>query len=308
MKNKNIEHLLKNNRFCALAIDQGTSLKNLIKNKKKNFLTEDYFNFKKYIISNLSNHVSSILFDYDTYIHDSIYKNLETQKIIAYEDDAYNIENLEKITKLPTKNFDHLLNNFGALKFFMYYNPDSNRSINEKKKLLIIKVSEICKNYNLPFLFEPLLYFDDSLGYNIEEFYKRKPQHVSYFYKEFSKLKYSIDIIKIEFPFNEFEVKGFDNDNSYNWYSFKDCEKLLKDTFMDFSTPFVFLSAGMNFNNFYKSLSLAKSSGINFLGFLCGRSIWYDAIDIFANSDQEMFINWIKNEGKNRITKLISVI
>ena len=190
----------------------------------------------------------------------------------------------------------------------MYFNPDTAEQINQKKKLLIIHISQICKKYNIPFLFEPLLYFDNSIGYSVNEFYKKKPRYISYFYKEFSKKEYSIDVIKIEFPFNEFEVKGFDNDNIGNYYSLNDCENLLKETFLESSTPFVFLSAGMKFNNFYNSLSLAKSSGINFLGFLCGRSIWYDAIEIFANSDKKVFIDWIQTEGQNRINKLISAI
>jgi hypothetical protein len=30
-------------KFCSLAIDQGTSLKNIIKEKKEDFIEEDYF-------------------------------------------------------------------------------------------------------------------------------------------------------------------------------------------------------------------------------------------------------------------------
>lgn len=64
----------------------------------------------------------------------------------------------------------------------------------------------------------------------------------------------------------------------------------------------------MKFNNFYNSLSLAKSSGIDFTGFLCGRSIWYDAINIFSCDSNEKFINWILNEGKSRLVKLKSTL
>ena len=152
------------------------------------------------------------------------------------------------------------------------------------------------------------MYFDDSIGYNLKDYYKKKPEYISFFYNEFSKLDYLVDIIKIEFPFNEFEIKEFDNGNSNFLYSMKDCEKLLQDTFSQSTTPFVFLSAGMKFNNFYNSLCLAKSSNINFLGFLCGRSLWYDSINIFANSNHELFIDWIKTEGIKRINKLKSAI
>ena len=134
MTNSKINNLLIDNKFFSLAIDQGTSLKNLIKDKKEDFVEEDYFNFKKHIILNIADSVSSILFDYHTFETDDIFKKLKVPKIIAYEDDAYNIDNLDMITKLPSNNFDHKLNEFSALKFFMYFNPDSNSEINNKKK------------------------------------------------------------------------------------------------------------------------------------------------------------------------------
>ena len=49
MINSKINNLLMDNKFCSLAIDQGTSLKNIIKEKKEDFIEEDYFNFKKHI-------------------------------------------------------------------------------------------------------------------------------------------------------------------------------------------------------------------------------------------------------------------
>ena len=55
MKTSRIQDLLDKNKFFSLAIDQGTSLKNLIKENKKDFKENDYFYFKKQIILNLSN-------------------------------------------------------------------------------------------------------------------------------------------------------------------------------------------------------------------------------------------------------------
>ena len=47
MKTSRIQDLLDKNKFFSLAIDQGTSLKNLIKENKKDFKENDYFYFKK---------------------------------------------------------------------------------------------------------------------------------------------------------------------------------------------------------------------------------------------------------------------
>ena len=53
MKTSRIQDLLDKNKFFSLAIDQGTSLKNLIKENKKDFKENDYFYFKKQVIINL---------------------------------------------------------------------------------------------------------------------------------------------------------------------------------------------------------------------------------------------------------------
>ena len=133
-----INDVLINKKFFALAIDQGTSLKEIINQKKNNFKDEDYFFFKKNIIEILGSNLSAVLFDFDTYEKHEKFKNLNIPKIIAYEDDAYNIDNVERITKLPTnKSIDKTIDDFKAIKFFMYYNPESPQKINNKKNILI---------------------------------------------------------------------------------------------------------------------------------------------------------------------------
>ena len=71
-----------------------------------------------------------------------------------------------------------------------------------------------------------------------------------------------------------------DDYNNVNTISY--CEEILLNTFGKTMKPFVFLSAGMKFSNFYKSMSISMKLNINCLGFLCGRSLWQDSIDIFS--------------------------
>ena len=306
-KQQHFNNLLQNGKFAALAIDQGTSLKDIIKEKKgKTFTSSDYYFFKKQIVLNLGISASSILFDYDTYLNEPSYRSIETSKIIGYEDDAYNMDNKSRITLLPKKlhHSDKIIKDFSAIKFFMYFNPDSDLAVNNEKLKLIKHVGSICKVLDIPYLFEPLLYFDEDTNIDYHSYLLKKPIYIKSFYKEFSKEEYQVDIIKIEFPFNEFEVNGFENDNTSTIYSHENCCEIMKECFENAATPFVFLSAGMKFNNFLQSLELAKSSKINFLGFLCGRSIWQDSIDVFCNSGEEKFKDWIDGEGTERMQKL----
>ena len=306
-KQQHFKKLLQNEKFAALAIDQGLSLKDIIKEKKgKTFTPSDYYFFKQQIILNLGVNASSILLDHDTYLSDPSFRSIETSKIIAYEDDAYNIDNQSRITLLPKKlhQNDEIIKDFSAIKFFMYFNPDSDLNINYEKLKLIKYVGSICVELGIPYLFEPLLYFDEGINIDYQSYLFKKPIYIKSLYKEFSKEEYQIDVIKIEFPFNEFEVSGFENDNTSSIYSYENCSEIMQECFEHVTTPFVFLSAGMKFNNFKHSLELAKSSKINFLGFLCGRSIWQDSIDIFCKSGQEKFIDWINVEGKERLQNL----
>jgi len=306
-KQQHFNNLLQNEKFAALAIDQGTSLKDIIKEKKgKAFTSSDYYFFKRQVVLNLGVKASSILFDHDTYLNEPSYRAIETSKIIAYEDDAYNIVNKSRITLLPKKlhHSDEIIKDFSAIKFFMYFNPDSDLAINNEKVKLIKHVGSICKDLDMPYLFEPLLYFDEDTNIDYHSYLLKKPIYIKSFYKEFSKEEYQVDVIKIEFPFNEFEVSGFENDNTSAIYSRENCSEIMQECFENVTTPFVFLSAGMKFNNFLQSLELAKSSKINFLGFLCGRSIWQDSIDIFCKFGKEEFQDWIDGEGKERMQKL----
>ena len=299
-----INDVLINKKFFALAIDQGTSLKEIINQKKNNFKDEDYFFFKKNIIEILGSNLSAVLFDFETYEKHEKFKNLNIPKIIAYEDDAYNIDNVERITKLPTnKSIDKTIDDFKAIKFFMYYNPDSPQEINNKKNILIKKIGKMCLNLNKPFLFEPLLYNDPLTKKSNEEYNKKKHEYIKYFYSEFSKPDYNVSIIKIEFPFNESILDDYNNVNTINY-----CEEILLNTFGKTMKPFVFLSAGMKFSNFYKSMSISMKLNINCLGFLCGRSLWQDSIDIFCNQSNTEFIKWLENQGLERVEKLKSTL
>ena len=182
-KQSHFNQLLQNEKFVALAIDQGTSLKNIIKERKgKTFKTSDYFYFKKQIVLNLGIEASSVLFDYETYMSDPSFRTINTSKIIAYEDDAYNIDNNSRITLLPKKlhKNDEIIKDISALKYFMYFNQDSAPKINSHKFEVRAANYKICKDLDIPYLFEPLLYFDERTNIDYQTFLLKKAVSVSY--------------------------------------------------------------------------------------------------------------------------------
>ena len=54
------------------------------------------------------------------------------------------------------------------------------------------------------------------------------------------------------------KLMDFQNDGTAAIYSYENCSDIMRECFENGTTPFVFLSAGMKFNNFLHSLELAQ--------------------------------------------------
>ena len=68
--------------------------------------------------------------------------------------------------------------------------------------------------------------------------------------------------------------------------------------------PLVYLSAGVSFDWFQRSLELARAAGIGAAGFMCGRAIWSDAIGEFGAGGAPALERWLKSEGRRRVEQL----
>ena len=226
--------------------------------------------------------------------------------MMAYEADVYHISDIDRITILPRnlKITDYKRLGYKILKFFMYFAPNESPSLNKKKLDIIQKIGDECSKHEIQFLLEPLVY-DPKIEQGTKEYALLKPELVRFSNEIFSDPKFKVDVLKVEIPVDLSFIEGFG-------------ESIIsrKDAIKHFQTaanavgqvPFVYLSAGVSYEWFRASLIMAKDANINFSGFVCGRAIWSEAIDVFGKKGKKSLIEWLNDIGKKRLAELISIV
>ena len=70
----------------------------------------------------------------------------------------------------------------------------------------------------------------------------------------------------------------------------------------------VYLSAGVSFDWFEASLQMASEAGVQFNGFMCGRALWSDAVDVFGAGGEDKLRQWLSEVGVARLERLIKAL
>jgi tagatose 1,6-diphosphate aldolase len=288
----------------GVAVDQGSGLEAAIsKARGGDARDSDLFDFKKAVVETLSPNASVLLVDaeYGRRLLPSYHP--DCKKLVAYEADVYHITTSERITALPNNLAisDYREMGVNRLKFFLYYGPRCERQTNAKKHALVRDIGAQCAEQGIEFLFEPIVYDDVVSDSGCLEFAKLKPELVRDATRQFSDPEFNIDVLKVEIPVNLTYVEGFGTDDfSREWAlsAFRRAAEPAGDI------PLVYLSAGVSFDWFERSLELAREADIRAAGFMCGRAIWTDAIDEFGQGGHDRLTEWLKTEGRRRIERL----
>jgi tagatose 1,6-diphosphate aldolase len=74
------------------------------------------------------------------------------------------------------------------------------------------------------------------------------------------------------------------------------------------SKPFIYLSAGVDDDEFRESLELAAESGVKYNGVLCGRATWKEGIPVYAKEGGKAFEKWLLDRGVKNIKALNRVL
>ena len=72
--------------------------------------------------------------------------------------------------------------------------------------------------------------------------------------------------------------------------------------------PFIYLSAGVDDDEFRESLELAAESGVAYNGVLCGRATWKGGIPVYAKQSLKAFEAWLADKGVKNIKALNAVL
>jgi tagatose 1,6-diphosphate aldolase len=119
--------------------------------------------------------------------------------------------------------------------------------------------------------------------------------------REFSKDRYSVDVLKVEVPVNMKFVEGSRVFGGSKVHSKEEAKTFFRRAAEVASRPFIYLSAGVSNAEFTEALELAAEAGTRFSGVLCGRATWKDGIPIYAKQGSDAFRRWLQNEGVKNI-------
>jgi tagatose 1,6-diphosphate aldolase len=168
-----------------------------------------------------------------------------------------------------------------SVKVLAWYRPDADPAINAHQQDYVKRIGEACDRYDIPFLFELLVYplaRDAEQTGEYVEMAGKKSDDVLASVAEFAKPDYGIDVFKLESPFNAGDVPGVGNEG---WEA---AQSVFDEMGRLAGRPWVMLSAGAGKASFRNILTHAYRAGAS--GYLAGRAIWLDAFGHFPDWDR----------------------
>lgn len=177
-----------------------------------------------------------------------------------------------------------------AAKILVYYRPDSEQLASQQLSI-VDTVARECIDYDIPFLVEPISYPVGSEIDNPEEFAARKGELVVRTAREMTSLP--IDVLKAEFPADPRHKQDR-----------AELAELCRQLDEASRVPWVVLSAGVDFEVFCQQVEIACEAGAS--GFLGGRAIWQEAMDIKDTSERVRYLSTVGVDRMKRLTEIAS--
>ena len=300
--------------IAAAAMDQRGSLSKSIAKAKgvdpKQVTPAMMSEFKVKVTKVLTNHASAILLDPEFGLEAVKARNPKAGVLLAYENSGYDNTRPGRIPDLLEHETVRSLIEKGAdaIKILLYYTPFDKKEINDLKHAWTERIGAECADRDVPFFLEFVAYDPEGGDVNTLEFAKKKPEIVAKSMQEFSKSRYQVDILKVEIPVNMKFVEGTKSFKGEKAYTKKEAMNFFKQTAAVTKKPFIYLSAGVDDDEFRESLELAAESGVRFNGVLCGRATWKEGIPVYAKEGAAALEKWLLDKGVKNIKALNEVL
>ena len=281
--------------FIMCAMDHRGSLQSMINPTNPASVTPaQMVELKLELCSTLGKYSTAILLDpifgaAQCISHDVLSKS--TGLLVSIEATGYEGSKEHRITRLLNGWSVEKIKRMGAsaVKILLYYRPDLEELAGEQLNV-ISGVAADCQKYDIPFLVEPVSYPVSDEIKNPSQFAPIKPQLTIETAKDITALP--IDVLKSEFP-----------DDSHYQKDSSELEKHCRQLNEASLTPWVMLSAGVNFELFYMQVEIACRAGAS--GFLGGRAIWQEAVQITSAKER---VKWLSTVASDRLKKLVETL
>jgi tagatose 1,6-diphosphate aldolase len=290
--------------IAAMALDQRGRLRALMAaaggQEPTPKMMED---FKVAVARALSAKASAILLDLELGQPAMKVRSARTGLLMTYETDAYTNNRPGRRPELIPQLSVRRLKEAGAhgIKVLLHYSPLAEAGLNEEKYAFVERIGSECQAEDIPFFLELVGYSPDGLGEPSAEYAKLKPEIVMGGLAEFSRPRYGVDVLKVEFPVNLKFVEGSRSFEGQRVHKLEEALAFFRKSGEVARRPFVYLSAGVSNREFVESLALAAQVGVPYSGVLCGRAIWSDGIAVYVREGPRALESWLETEGVKNI-------
>lgn len=199
---------------------------------------------------------------------------------VAREKSSYGSEAMRQTTTLLADWSVEAIKRLGgtAVKLLLYYHPDAPNAV--EQEAVVRRVAADCDAHEIPLMLEPICYpLRPQQKKTDADFAAQRPELVLESARRLVPL--GVDILKAEFPVDarhetdEAKMAGL-------------CRQLSD---ISAGVPWVLLSAGVNFATFQRQVEIACEAGAS--GFVAGRAIWQEALDLADAAARDRFLNTI---------------
>jgi len=270
-------------RFKMTAVDQRPPIKNPIARHYglPEAPWEDVARFKTLLIETLQEESSAMLLDPHYAIPRGIGRLSAQKGLIVTLEDSIFVETPEgrlssqiddwSVEKIKRMGAD-------AVKVLAWYRPDAGETVNRHQKDFVRRIGEACHRFDIPFLFELLVYplaRDAHQTADYVEMKGKKADDVLASVEEFARPDYGVDVFKLESPVNAGSAPGVGGEG---W---EEVQAVFDELGRLAGRPWVMLSAGAGKADFRAILTHAYRAGAS--GYLAGRAIWLEAFGHFPD-------------------------
>jgi tagatose 1,6-diphosphate aldolase len=273
-------------RFKMTAVDQRPPIKNLVAERRSTTEPpyEDVAAVKALLVEELAGTSSAMLLD-PHYAYPRAIQHVRPSQglILTLEDSVFE--------ETPTGRRSSAIDDWSvekikraggdAVKVLAWYRPDAEASVCDHQKRFVASIGEACRRYDIPFVFELLLYpLPGDAGHTTDyvEQAGKRTDHVLQSVETFANEAYGVDLFKLESPIPAASVPDPDGpDAAEAQAAFDELGRLAR-------RPWVMLSAGAGKAEFRRILEFAYRAGAS--GYLAGRAIWWDAFQAFPDLDE----------------------
>jgi tagatose-1,6-bisphosphate aldolase len=249
-----------NNFFFMLALDHRGSFVKLAKTENQ----QELIDYKFDIINSLIYQFSGVLIDDDFGFKAYTLFNKDILKpfLLPIEKSGFVDSNEGRLNEVFTSASEIKEKGASGVKLLIYFNK---KDKNAKKQIELTRVvSEQCKQDSVPLFLEIVHYGEAKDVLDTLNIFRQEGIHPA--------------VYKLEYPGSE-----------------KNCKAITE--FLE-DTPWILLSRGVTFKEFYNQVFIAAKSGCS--GFLAGRSLWQDLFEMEGTKRKE----FLAEELPNRFKKL----